>query len=611
MERIFIKHQTGSKTNQTEFFSLSDFKGITFGRDSSVDVKYDPDRDDLVSRQHARITRDSNNSGQFILTDLNSRNGTFVNKSRINSPHSLNHGDRVQFGSGGPEFVFELDPSPGNSAKPTRLEQSVSDVQATREIPTETRERKTGQSETRQPGRVTLLEQRIQAERYDMEDLLNDEKQNLHAQLEREKSISRRLLVNVAAGLVFMGVVGAGVFVYQNMQQQKQIIVAQQQLVDAQKTAEQADSEIKAMKEVMTPQKIAEAYSKSTVLIETDWELVDQEGRKVYHQYVDEKKDKKGNSILVPSSRGTIPVYFPYTDEQGNDFIDPTPTFDAEKGRPFSGHIKGTGFAISDQGFILTNNHVASPWKYLDGSQLDTKNGAWYDAKSNSYKRLTSEQINKLKFWRVSSSLLYKNLGALLVHEKEYEKAKIEGRQLALNVTFPKTMLPFKARLVRESNEADVALLKIDILEELQTLPSLDNEGKVAPGEAVTVLGYPSISSGTGTFVVVNSKDASYSESKKEEVPDPTLSSGWVGKVGKIDPDIRIHTDNIYFGETELYQLTINSTGAGNSGGPVFNDRGQVIGLFTYVKQQGGITVSYAIPIKYGYKLKLNRSDLQ
>lgn len=121
MERIIINHQKGSKANITEFFSVADFKDITFGRGRSVKVKYARNRDNLVSRQHARITRDRDNLDQFILIDLKSRNGTFVNKSRISSPYRLHHGDLVQFGSGGPVFAFELDPPLANSAKRPRM----------------------------------------------------------------------------------------------------------------------------------------------------------------------------------------------------------------------------------------------------------------------------------------------------------------------------------------------------------------------------------------------------------------------------------------------------------------------------------------------------------
>jgi pSer/pThr/pTyr-binding forkhead associated (FHA) protein len=122
MERIVIKHQTGSKAKQTEYFSLADFKEITFGRGHTVKVKYARDSDHLVvSRKHARITPDAENPGQFLLIDLNSRYGTFVNKSRISSPYRLHQGDLVQFGPGGPVFVFELDPPLTDSAKQSRM----------------------------------------------------------------------------------------------------------------------------------------------------------------------------------------------------------------------------------------------------------------------------------------------------------------------------------------------------------------------------------------------------------------------------------------------------------------------------------------------------------
>jgi len=138
MERILIKHQTGSNAKKTEVFSLTDFKDITFGRGRSAEVKYARDRDHLVSRQHARITRDGDNPGQFLLIDLKSRNGTFVNKSRISSSYRLHHGDLVQFGPGGPVFVFELAPPLANSAKQTGIISDTGAGQATREIPPET-----------------------------------------------------------------------------------------------------------------------------------------------------------------------------------------------------------------------------------------------------------------------------------------------------------------------------------------------------------------------------------------------------------------------------------------------------------------------------------------
>jgi hypothetical protein len=48
MASILVKHQTGSKANQTEVFDLANLTEINFGRGDSVEVKYN-DPDDLVA----------------------------------------------------------------------------------------------------------------------------------------------------------------------------------------------------------------------------------------------------------------------------------------------------------------------------------------------------------------------------------------------------------------------------------------------------------------------------------------------------------------------------------------------------------------------------------
>ena len=83
MQRVVLRHLSGSKANQVEEFPLNHFKELTFGREPSCSVKYDPDRDDLVGRKHAKITQDPADPHQFVVTDLNSRNGTFVNRQKI------------------------------------------------------------------------------------------------------------------------------------------------------------------------------------------------------------------------------------------------------------------------------------------------------------------------------------------------------------------------------------------------------------------------------------------------------------------------------------------------------------------------------------------------
>ncbi len=49
-----------------------------------------------ISRRHAQITRDAN--GQYVIEDLGSTNGTFVNGGRLTQPHVLQVGDRIEVG---------------------------------------------------------------------------------------------------------------------------------------------------------------------------------------------------------------------------------------------------------------------------------------------------------------------------------------------------------------------------------------------------------------------------------------------------------------------------------------------------------------------------------
>src|SRR5262245_31382212 len=121
MERVILRHLKGSKASQLEEFPLQQFAELVIGRDPSSGIRFDPDKDDLVGRQHARISRDAADPHRFKLQDLNSRNGTFLNKLRVVGEMPLQPGDVIQLGAGGPELQFDLDPLPAAYVKATRL----------------------------------------------------------------------------------------------------------------------------------------------------------------------------------------------------------------------------------------------------------------------------------------------------------------------------------------------------------------------------------------------------------------------------------------------------------------------------------------------------------
>lgn len=81
---------------------------ISFGRDTSCDVAF-PATSVMVSRRHAVIRWDDDG---FVVEDNGSFNGSYINDQRIAAATPLYHGDRVQFGIGGPVVRFDSPSQP-------------------------------------------------------------------------------------------------------------------------------------------------------------------------------------------------------------------------------------------------------------------------------------------------------------------------------------------------------------------------------------------------------------------------------------------------------------------------------------------------------------------
>ena len=76
-------------------------KSVTLGRSGEADIRLD---DVALSRKHARILRDDRN--RYILQDLRSHNGTFVNRKRVKRTE-LSNGDEIRAGK--TAFLFKRD----------------------------------------------------------------------------------------------------------------------------------------------------------------------------------------------------------------------------------------------------------------------------------------------------------------------------------------------------------------------------------------------------------------------------------------------------------------------------------------------------------------------
>ncbi len=93
---------SGGRAGHREVFDKS---YIGCGRHPLSDLRFDAEKDLDVSTRHAAV---SLTGERFILRDLSSRNGTFVNGRKIEADTPLADGDKLRFGVQGPEVEFHV-----------------------------------------------------------------------------------------------------------------------------------------------------------------------------------------------------------------------------------------------------------------------------------------------------------------------------------------------------------------------------------------------------------------------------------------------------------------------------------------------------------------------
>jgi len=82
---------------------------IILGRDPDTDLSFDSLKELSVSGTHARVTK---TEAGWMVRDLGSLNGTWVNGEKISDPILLQDQDQIQLGTEGPVVVFRLLSSP-------------------------------------------------------------------------------------------------------------------------------------------------------------------------------------------------------------------------------------------------------------------------------------------------------------------------------------------------------------------------------------------------------------------------------------------------------------------------------------------------------------------
>lgn len=537
---LIIRHIAGSKKGQTERFPLSGKTDIHIGRGLNNDVSYDPVKEDTISREHCRIVQDTVHPEQFVVIDCQSKNGTYVNDMQITEKTEIFAGDIIKLGKEGPAFEMDLDPRPASHVKKTR----VIDTPAG-----ETKVHDTGAlrtSENAAPIKETIGKQTMQ-----------------HLLQESEKKSKTGLLITIIA---FVLLAGTGGYVLWNKKGENKVI------------------HVTDPKTTMTPSEIAKANGDKVVYIEMAWKLTGtKSGEELYQVYypVTVNGATHYRGAYMKDDQGKI---VPFLVTKG-DYLTALGNLQGIELDLIASNGSGSGFVVDERGFIATNRHVASNWLTAYHFQDYAFPGV-----------LVAQGTDGLYRPDWNQSVSQDMVGDWVPgNNKNYT-----GVNTYLDVTFANNEQRTPAKIVRISSTHDVAMIKIDLPESLPKVELNDNYDKIQPGDAAIVMGYPGIA--PAQLVLKRSQDVFNTNPNVTSVPVPTVSNGNVGRMVRgSEKNNKIDGYMSTFGD--YYQLTINSTGGGNSGGPMFDDHGKVVGIFSAGKWEPGAAISFAIPIKYAMEL--------
>lgn len=302
-----IRIVSGGRAGQRDVFEKS-YIGV--GRHALSDVRFDAEKDVDASARHAAIVW----TGEaYVVRDLGSTNGTFVNGQKISGDRVLADGDVIRCGARGPEVGFHLVQAQAETVMPAMHlpEQAAAPRPGPVAAPAPQRAAPPGPA----PGRARSVTS------------------VLRAQIRREASRVRA--VTVVLGMVLVGAVGlllwqGGAARQERASQQSALDSLGRELVSLRAAAVAADSEVARL------QRLIEAArgdpARLTILNRQYTQAVTRQRNIATAQSVDYTAIRNANDRAI----AIIYVRFSDTTQMWT----------------------GTAFSVSHDGVMITNRHV-------------------------------------------------------------------------------------------------------------------------------------------------------------------------------------------------------------------------------------------------------------
>lgn len=257
---------------------------------------------------------------------------------------------------------------------------------------------------------------------------------------------------------------------------------------------------------------------------------------------------------------------------------------------PVDDYLTGSGFIVSEDGYIMTNAHVISREEIKKQYVTDAASSAIMDAslwylgenkdlddpvKVEEYAKRISEYILKESTFNLQQETVVLDPSSKSENIDELVAGGFKIKGISVNDNY-------------NADGWDIALIKID-QKNLPALP-LSQTTSIKRGETIGVFGFPT----TAEF-----NDKSPLES--------TFSQGVVSAI----KDSENKDFNIIQTDAKISE--------GSSGGPLLNESGEVIGMITYqtneADESGGDNFAFAIPVdvlQQGIeKFNINKTDIK